>query len=189
MGGCWNGREAASPSLSVAPFYAQTISAGDSHSLALSRRGQLLSWGMANYGRLGFSEGVRVQLEPVALGGLPTVRAVACGANHSLAVTMRGTLYAWGCGEHGQLGKPIVWEKKTKQQHLTPAQPFQLRCHAEAPGLASAQQRLGLTLHQSPTVSGPTLRQSRTLRQSPPISDKLRHSPPASADLKPRSRS
>ena len=81
MGGCWNGREAASPSLSVAPFYAQTISAGDSHSLALSRRGQLLSWGMANYGRLGFSEGVlRLPRESDGTAYQPLPRQIWAGA-------------------------------------------------------------------------------------------------------------
>ena len=30
--------------------------------------------------------------------------AVSCGSLHTAAVTERGTLFAWGCGEDGQLG-------------------------------------------------------------------------------------
>ena len=80
------------------------VACGDSVSVALLATGKVASWGTFkdSGGTLGFSEAVQVQLEPVALEGLPTVRSVACGANHALAVTMRGTLYAWGCGEHGR---------------------------------------------------------------------------------------
>ena len=38
-----------------------------------------------------------------SLSSRPVVR-VTCGAQHSLARTATGLLWAWGCNEHGQLG-------------------------------------------------------------------------------------
>ena len=29
---------------------------------------------------------------------------IACGSWHSAAITSKGALYCWGCGEAGQLG-------------------------------------------------------------------------------------
>ena len=95
--------------------------------MALLRDGSVVSWGTYKDagGTLGFSESVDVQREPLRLEGLPTVRHVACGANHSLAVTMRGTLYAWGCGEQGALGCRLLTSRPKAK--LLPTQPLALR--------------------------------------------------------------
>ncbi len=39
----------------------------------------------------------------VSLTGLP-VQTIACGGNHSVAVSTSGAVYAWGKNDHGQLG-------------------------------------------------------------------------------------
>ena len=103
------------------------VACGDSVTTVLCVGGRVCSWGTYKDagGTLGFSEATRVQHEPLLLEGLPTVRMVACGANHTLAVTMRGQLYAWGCGEQGQLGcKVLASRPKAK---LLPTQPLPMR--------------------------------------------------------------
>jgi alpha-tubulin suppressor-like RCC1 family protein len=32
------------------------------------------------------------------------LRQVSCGSSHTLAVTVEGTVYSWGCGGGGRLG-------------------------------------------------------------------------------------
>lgn len=32
------------------------------------------------------------------------IRDIACGSNHSAAITSSGELYTWGLGEYGRLG-------------------------------------------------------------------------------------
>ncbi|WP_428566521.1 MAG: RCC1 domain-containing protein [Solidesulfovibrio sp. DCME] len=44
------------------------------------------------------------RLSPVAVGGLPAMRAIAAGACHSAAVAADGTAWAWGGNGSGQLG-------------------------------------------------------------------------------------
>ena len=44
-----------------------------------------------------------VTLGPLQFGGAP-VAMVACGAKHTLVVTRAGWLFAFGCGDLGQLG-------------------------------------------------------------------------------------
>src|SRR5437763_16879008 len=41
---------------------------------------------------------------PVQVQGLTEVKAIAAGANHSLALLSNGTVMAWGSNDNGQLG-------------------------------------------------------------------------------------
>ncbi len=83
----------------------QAISAGCDHNLALTTKGRVLAWGYGKYGQLGdgssklSSRPVRVRLPAGA-----RFRLIAAGCEHSLAVSTRGQLYAWGLGSEGQLG-------------------------------------------------------------------------------------
>lgn len=43
-------------------------------------------------------------LEPTKLKPPARVTAIAAGGDHSMAVTVGGTLLAFGCNKHGQLG-------------------------------------------------------------------------------------
>ena len=73
--------ESPTPLRGLCGYTVAAISAGDSHSLALTTRGQLLSWGMANYGRLGFSEGVlRMPRESDGTPYQPLPRQIWAGA-------------------------------------------------------------------------------------------------------------
>lgn len=112
------------------------ISAGDCHMGALVSTGQVYTWGTYkdSNGYIGYSPAQQKAKEPTLVPKLPEIGLLACGADHTLAVARDGyNVYAWGCGEKGQLGRDILWdatvEKETKKQHLLPAAPFDIRVH------------------------------------------------------------
>ncbi|KAL9265244.1 Ultraviolet-B receptor UVR8-like protein [Drosera capensis] len=82
------------PKLSV-----QQVAAGGTHSVVLTREGQVWSWGQP------WPPGDIKQISvPVRVQGLDKVRMIAVGAFHNLALGEDGTLWAWGNNEYGQLG-------------------------------------------------------------------------------------
>lgn len=66
----------------------------------------------ANEGALGFSTGLAHQFIPKA--ALPNEQCVdvSTGNNHLLALTTTGTIFSWGAGEQGQLGRKILERRK-----------------------------------------------------------------------------
>ena len=69
----------------------------------------LLAWGSNVDAQCGLGDGARaprVAERPSSVAFLAgqRLRAVACGGAHSLALTARGRLYAWGAGDAGALG-------------------------------------------------------------------------------------
>lgn len=93
------------------------ISAGASHSLALTSDGMVYAWGDNFYGRLGDGT-TQMRLSPVAVnaaGALAgkTVVAIEAGSSHSMALTSDGLVYAWGYGFHGQLGNGSTVDQST----------------------------------------------------------------------------
>jgi alpha-tubulin suppressor-like RCC1 family protein len=80
--------------------------AGADHACALRGDGALTCWGRNDVGQLGDGSRTARSL-PVAVGGLPPLRAVAAGARHTCALTRDvGDVYCWGGDEAGQLGQP-----------------------------------------------------------------------------------
>ncbi len=137
----------------------QMVSAGDSHSAALSRDGRVFNWGVYkdSNGYIGHSPGLKKAAEPMEVAGLQGKRMkfIASGADHTFAVAANEyDVYSWGNGEQGQLGPLVTWEKDGKkkeanQRHLVPTAPFQLRVHQNEPGLRSAAERLGYALNDN----------------------------------------
>jgi alpha-tubulin suppressor-like RCC1 family protein len=88
------------------------VAAGGAHSLALTSTGQLYAFGRNFYGQLGNTTGNGSETAnptPTALvlpGASGPVSEIAAGADHSLAVTSTGQLYAFGSNRFGQLGNP-----------------------------------------------------------------------------------
>ena len=84
------------------------ISAGgtstEGHSLAITSNGHLYSWGSNKDGRTGFNAAQGEITIPLPLSISHTWTQVAAGSNHSLALTSKGELYAWGSNEHGKTG-------------------------------------------------------------------------------------
>jgi alpha-tubulin suppressor-like RCC1 family protein len=71
---------------------------------AIKKDGTLWVWGIAQtYGMLGLGNKTYYST-PVQLGALTTWAQVSMGAQHTLAITTNGSLYAWGRNSEGQLG-------------------------------------------------------------------------------------
>ncbi|KFB50142.1 hypothetical protein ZHAS_00018200 [Anopheles sinensis] len=81
------------------------IECGAQFSLALTKSGEVWTWGKGDYYRLGHGTDQHVR-KPTPIGGLrgKKVIHVAVGALHCLAVTDSGQVYAWGDNDHGQQG-------------------------------------------------------------------------------------
>jgi len=81
------------------------IACGKKHLLVLTETGHLYSWGYGEFGALGLS-GPTVSRVPQLLKSLSNkvVTQIACGEYHTLALTDKGDVYAWGRGFEGQLG-------------------------------------------------------------------------------------
>ncbi|GJV59803.1 PH, RCC1 and FYVE domains-containing protein 1 isoform X1 [Tanacetum coccineum] len=86
---------------------AQKISCGSRHAVLVTKHGFIYSWGEGSCGRLGHGVESDVSTPQIIdnLIGLNT-ESIACGENHTCAVTQNGDLYTWGDGIHhfGLLG-------------------------------------------------------------------------------------
>ncbi|HYB24766.1 MAG TPA: IPT/TIG domain-containing protein, partial [Solirubrobacteraceae bacterium] len=82
----------------------KAIAAGEDFSLALLKNGTVMAWGANESGELGDGEVTGNSDVPVQVEGLSEVVAIAAGGEHALALLKKGTVVAWGNGEHGQLG-------------------------------------------------------------------------------------
>jgi len=78
-----------------------SVSAGDSHTMAITSDGTLWGWGRNSSGQLGNGSQIE-QLEPAKI--LYDVIYVSAGGDHTMAITSNGTLWGWGANWHGQLG-------------------------------------------------------------------------------------
>jgi alpha-tubulin suppressor-like RCC1 family protein len=81
------------------------VSAGGSHTCAVTTTGGLKCWGYNLYGQLGDGSFRTPRRRPrVAFGGSSGVAAVSAGGRHTCAVTTTGGLKCWGYNLYGQLG-------------------------------------------------------------------------------------
>lgn len=60
----------------------------------------------------------RFQVTPVLIEGLKNIKELSTGANHVLALTESGDVYAWGAGAQAELGRRLV--KRHQFESLTP---------------------------------------------------------------------
>ncbi|XP_052278368.1 E3 ubiquitin-protein ligase HERC2-like [Dreissena polymorpha] len=84
------------------------IACGSSHSAAITSNGDLYTWGLGEYGRLGHGDN-NSQIKPKQVTELAGQRViqVACGSRdaQTLALTDDGVVYSWGDGDFGKLGR------------------------------------------------------------------------------------
>ncbi|XP_066254938.1 secretion-regulating guanine nucleotide exchange factor-like [Euwallacea similis] len=78
--------------------------AGWTHSAALTKSGEVFSWGRDTYGQLGCEKKRENLFKPEKIPGLSNVRQLSLGSEHNLAVTSDNKLYSWGWNEHGSCG-------------------------------------------------------------------------------------
>jgi alpha-tubulin suppressor-like RCC1 family protein len=103
--------DSSTPVAVAVPGTVTQIAAGWSFNLALTSTGAVYAWGYNGDGELGTTSAdtcatfYACAKTPVAvsLGGA-TVKAIAAGWNHSLAIRSDGTVLAWGLNNYGQLG-------------------------------------------------------------------------------------
>lgn len=83
-----------------------TVAAGRRHSVALAADGRVWSWGAGQFGQTGNGNLDFFASQPLpGLVSLPVaIKALAAGDHHTLALGADGSVWAWGAGEHGQLG-------------------------------------------------------------------------------------
>lgn len=95
------------------------MSAGDGHSVCVSKSGLVYAWGASACGQLGLdgdekmprdSEGYPYQPIPIPVRLISDIKVkdVACGDAHTIALTVEGKLYSWGGAGCGQLGHPNI---------------------------------------------------------------------------------
>ncbi|MGH0149770.1 UNVERIFIED_CONTAM: hypothetical protein FKN15_049589 [Acipenser sinensis] len=83
------------------------VSAGDSHTAALTEEGRVYIWGSFrdNNGVIGLLEPMKKCMLPVQIQIDAAVLKIASGNDHLVMLTVDGELYSSGCGEQGQLGR------------------------------------------------------------------------------------
>ncbi|XP_061230824.1 probable E3 ubiquitin-protein ligase HERC4 isoform X2 [Neopsephotus bourkii] len=82
------------------------IACGDQHAMALTRGGELFTWGQNTHGQLGVGSQATLTPQPQLverLKGTPLAQ-IAAGGAHSAAVSLSGAVYSWGKNHSGQLG-------------------------------------------------------------------------------------
>ncbi|XP_034238735.1 X-linked retinitis pigmentosa GTPase regulator-like isoform X2 [Thrips palmi] len=80
------------------------ISCGYYHTALVTEEGQLLMCGEGENGKLGLSRENRNVFVPTPVNINVPIRSVACGGNHTIAVSMDGDVYGFGSNLSGQLG-------------------------------------------------------------------------------------
>lgn len=97
------------------PHFVSTIACGKAHTIAVSDRGRMFTWGAGACGQLGHpdtssfpsdEDGYPFQPVPREVERLADhkVIATACGDVHTLALTEIGYVFSFGGGSYGQLG-------------------------------------------------------------------------------------
>jgi len=81
------------------------VSAGDSHTVAITTTGELWAWGNRENGRIGEGEATGNQTTPIQVGTDRIWATASAGASHTVAVTTTGELWAWGNRENGRIGE------------------------------------------------------------------------------------
>uniref|UniRef100_A0A8D0GZU0 Regulator of chromosome condensation 1 n=1 Tax=Sphenodon punctatus TaxID=8508 RepID=A0A8D0GZU0_SPHPU len=83
------------------------VSAGDSHTAALTDDGHVFIWGTFrdNSGVIGLLAPMKGSTVPVQLQLDGPIIKIASGSDHLVMLSAEGDLYTCGCGEQGQLGR------------------------------------------------------------------------------------
>ena len=94
-----------------------SVSAGTTHTVAITTNGELWAWGNQWDGRLGDGETTGDhQSTPIRIGMDTNWAQVSAGDLHTVAVRTDGTVWAWGANSYGQLGDGTDIDRATPVQ-------------------------------------------------------------------------
>lgn len=79
------------------------ISSSAAHTAFVDSDHHLWTCGLGEDGQLGHGSMDSLG-EPKRINNIPPILSVVCGNRHTLALTVHGDIYAFGCNKHGQLG-------------------------------------------------------------------------------------
>ena len=87
-----------------------SVSAGNTHTVAVTTNGQLWAWGNTVNGQLGCGHDGGIRTSPFRIGTATNWASVSAGSAHTVAVRTDGTLWAWGSRADGRtgLGTPVT---------------------------------------------------------------------------------
>ena len=109
------GGAAPAPALPVVVSTWESVSAGDSHTVAKRSDGTLWAWGANFDGQLGDGT-LATRSVPTQIGSATNWAAVSAGDAHTLATRSDGTLWAWGRNVEGRLGDGTTVAKSVPTQ-------------------------------------------------------------------------
>ena len=95
------------------------LSAGNEHSIALTKSNELYVWGSLNCTGMNDTENRTVPTKHEFFKNLK-INSVACGGLHTMVLTKTGEIYTWGSTEGGQLGLG-------EMQHEVVKTPYQVK--------------------------------------------------------------
>jgi alpha-tubulin suppressor-like RCC1 family protein len=107
--------------VAAGPSSVLAIGAANYDSFAQTNDGKTWAWGNNGFGELGTGTASDHEATPVqVLAGLPALAMVTGGDFYSFALTTTGTLYAFGEGDHGELGDGTLDGKATPAKTKLP---------------------------------------------------------------------
>lgn len=89
----------------------KTVYCGNSHTIAMTKFGEVFTWGNNLYGQLGLGHFINHNTPQKV--NLENIQSVVCGHEFSVALTKNGDVYAWGNNSYGQLGLGVNEITKT----------------------------------------------------------------------------
>ncbi len=106
--------------VNVAVTCGNIISAGASHTCAVTSAGGVLCWGLNDYGQLGNGSTVDSPTPVPVIGLSSGVVSIAAGYESTCALTNAGSVWCWGDNSTGQLGDGTVGQSNVPVQVLDP---------------------------------------------------------------------
>ncbi|KAF8820556.1 regulator of chromosome condensation (RCC1) repeat-containing protein [Cardiosporidium cionae] len=109
---------------------------GESHTLAITAKGEMLAWGAGYYGRLGTGSLSNVHTPLLVKFPQKTLlRDVAAGSSHSLAVSIQNDIWVWGkadciCHTQDQVIPVLFEEIKTEAMPIKAKKVVAARSHS-----------------------------------------------------------
>ena len=98
------GTPVSQPAAVVGSNVYKAVTAGSSHTCALTTGGKIYCWGSNEQGQIGVGSAGGLVNSPIAVAPTSNFKSVAAGGLHSCAVDLSGGAWCWGSNAQGQTG-------------------------------------------------------------------------------------